>query len=118
MEKISSNPTANEGGGLSRSVPRWVHDENLPPNAVPGARLFARADCTMCHTYDGSGSSGLDAPDLTAIGSRRRGIEFQIAHLKCPSCVVPGSAMPPSASLGRKRLRQLAIFLEASKGTR
>ena len=29
----------------------------------------------------------------------------------------PGSPMPPFASLGTDRLRQLAIFLEASKGT-
>ena len=115
---LSSNPKANEGGGLSRSVPRWVHDENLPPNAVPGAKLFVSAGCTNCHTYDGSGSSGLDAPDLTAIGSRGLGIKFQVMHLKCPSCVVPGSEMPGFADYGRKRLRQLAIFLEASKGTR
>ena len=59
----------------------------------------------------------LGAPDLTAIGSRNLGIHFQIKHLKCPSCVNPGSPMPPFASLGDERLRQLAIFLEASKGT-
>ena len=41
---------------------------------------------------------------------------FQINHLKCPSCVNPGSPMPKFESLGEQRLRQLAIFLEASKG--
>ena len=46
------------------------------------------------------------------------GIRFQIAHLKCPSCANPGSPMPPFGSLGMKRLRELAIFLEASKGRR
>jgi hypothetical protein len=30
--------------------------------------------------------------------------------------VVPGSPMPKFESLGEDRLRQLAIFLEASKG--
>jgi hypothetical protein len=43
---------------------------------------------------------------------------FQIKHLNCPSCVNPGSPMSPFAALGRKRLHELAIFLEASKGIR
>jgi mono/diheme cytochrome c family protein len=97
-------------------VPHWVKSQNLPPAAIPGAKLFAVSGCTACHTYAGSGSSNLGAPDLTAIGSRNLGIQFQIDHLKCPSCVNPGSPMPKFASLGEKRLRQLAIFLEASKG--
>jgi len=97
-------------------VPNWVQQEKLPANAVPGAKLFAVAGCTACHTYLGTGSSNLGAPDLTAIGSRNLGIQFQINHLKCPSCVNPGSPMPKFESLGDKRLRQLAIFLEASKG--
>ncbi|HEY1564233.1 MAG TPA: c-type cytochrome [Gaiellaceae bacterium] len=97
-------------------VPRWVAQEHLPQAALPGAKLFATAGCTACHTYNGSGGSNLGAPDLTDIGSRNLGIQFQINHLKCPSCVNPGSPMPPFASLGDSRLRQLAVFLEASKG--
>ena len=97
-------------------VPNWVQQEKLPANAVPGAKLFAVAGCTACHTYLGTGSSNLGAPDLTQIGTRNLGIQFQINHLKCPSCVNPGSPMPKFESLGDKRLRQLAIFLEASKG--
>ena len=100
-----------------QDVPNWVKAENLPANALPGAHLFATAGCTACHTYNGSGGSNLGAPDLTDIGSRNLGIQFQIAHLKCPSCVNPGSPMPPFASLGDERLKQLAIFLEASKGS-
>ena len=90
---------------------------NLPPDAVPGAKLFAVAGCTACHTYNGAGGSNLGAPDLTAIGLRNLGIGFEIRHLRCPSCLNPGSPMPPFATLGTKRLQQLAIFLEASKGT-
>jgi menaquinol-cytochrome c reductase cytochrome b/c subunit len=100
-----------------QDVPRWIQQENLPPAAVPGAKLFATAGCTACHTYAGSGGSNLGAPDLTNIGSRNLGIQFQINHLKCPSCVNPGSPMPKFASLGETRLHQLAVFLEASKGT-
>jgi mono/diheme cytochrome c family protein len=99
-------------------VPRWVKVEKLPPAALPGAKLFAVAGCTACHTYAGAGSSNLGAPDLTSIGTRGLGIDFQIRHLQCPSCVNPGSAMPKFASLGDKRLHDLAVFLEASKGTR
>jgi menaquinol-cytochrome c reductase cytochrome b/c subunit len=98
------------------NVPTWVQQENLPPKAVPGAKLFATAGCTACHTYLGTGSSNLGAPDLTAIGQRNLGVDFQIRHLKCPSCVNPGSPMPKFESLGQKRLRQLAVFLEASQG--
>jgi cytochrome c553 len=97
-------------------VPHWVSAQNLPPEAVPGAKLFAVAGCTACHTYLGTGSSNLGAPDLTAIGSRNLGIDFQVRHLKCPSCVNPGSPMPKFESLGEKRLHDLAVFLEASKG--
>jgi mono/diheme cytochrome c family protein len=84
---------------------------------LPGAQLFATAGCTACHTYAGSGGSNLGAPDLTAIGSRNLTIQFQIAHLQCPSCVNPGSPMPPFKSLGVPRLHELAIFLNSSKGT-
>jgi menaquinol-cytochrome c reductase cytochrome b/c subunit len=97
-------------------VPSWIKAEKLPPAAQPGAKLFAVAGCTACHTYLGSGGSQLGAPDLTTIGTRHLGIDFQIRHLKCPSCVNPGSPMPKFASLGEKTLRQLAVFLEASKG--
>jgi quinol---cytochrome c reductase cytochrome c subunit, bacillus type len=97
-------------------VPHWVKAEKLPQKAVPGAKLFAVAGCTACHTYLGVGSSNLGAPDLTDIGTRNLGIDFQVRHLKCPSCVNPGSPMPKFASLGDKRLNQLAQFLEASKG--
>jgi menaquinol-cytochrome c reductase cytochrome b/c subunit len=100
-----------------QDVPHWVTVEHLPPDAVPGAKLFATAGCTACHTYAGAGGSNLGAPDLTNIGSRNLGIPFQIRHLQCPSCVNPGSPMPPFASLGVGRLTQLAKFLEASKGT-
>ncbi|HEU5214148.1 MAG TPA: c-type cytochrome [Gaiellaceae bacterium] len=103
---------------VGQNIPRWIEDEHLPAAAKPGARVFATAGCTACHTYDGAGGTNLGAPDLTAIGRRHRGIRFRIAQLKCPSCVNSGSPMPPFGSLGRKRLRELAIFLEASKGRR
>jgi menaquinol-cytochrome c reductase cytochrome b/c subunit len=101
---------------VQADIPSWIKSEHLPPDAVPGAHLFATAGCTACHTYNGAGGSNLGAPDLTAIGSRNLGIQFQINHLMCPSCVTPGSPMPPFKELGIARLTQLAKFLEASKG--
>ncbi len=45
------------------AVPGWVKKENLPANAVPGAKLFAQSGCLTCHTYLGTGSCNLGAPD-------------------------------------------------------
>jgi menaquinol-cytochrome c reductase cytochrome b/c subunit len=111
--------TANEAlaSEVILDVPRWIQQENLPPAAVPGAKLFATSGCTACHTYAGSGGSNLGAPDLTDIANRHLGIATQIKHLQNPSSVTPGSPMPSFASLGNTRLHQLAVFLEASKGT-
>lgn len=99
-------------------VPRWIHEEQLPPAAVDGAKIFAVAGCMSCHTYAASGTSALHAPDLTAIGARHLGVVFLTQQLRCPECVKPGSVMPRFESLGDKRLHDLAVFLEASKGLR
>jgi quinol---cytochrome c reductase cytochrome c subunit, bacillus type len=113
-------------------VPRWIEDGNLIENSkniegIPaeqgpvlvreGANLFAESGCLNCHTYDGSGGQNLGAPDLTDEGAKGRGIQFQIDHLKCPSCVNPGSPMPSFAGLTDAQLKSLAVFLESSKGT-
>jgi mono/diheme cytochrome c family protein len=97
-------------------VDDWTKKNNLPPAAIPGAKLFAQSGCLTCHTYLGSGSSNLGAPDLSDIGNKGLGIQTQIQHLKDPGSVTPGSPMPSFAALGDQNLRQLAIFLEASKG--
>ena len=101
-----------------RAVPLWVKKEELPQKAVPGAKLFATAGCLNCHRYLSAGSSELSAPNLTAEGLKGRGIKFQIAHLKCPSCVVKGSVMPQFLAFGKANLGKVAIFLEASQGVR
>jgi mono/diheme cytochrome c family protein len=117
---------------LKAQVPVWIKQENLeanaqqlqglPPGANPvklvsqGASVFSQAGCLTCHTYLGSGSSNLGAPDLTDEGSKNKGIAFQVNHLKCPACVNPGSPMPSFAALGNDNLLALAVFLESSKG--
>lgn len=105
---------------LTPEVAHWVAAERLPPAAVPGAKLYAAAGtgCMACHVYLDSGQSNLGAPAMTSEGLLHRGVEWQIKHLRCPTCLVPGSAMPKYESLGNAQLRYLAAFLEASKGER
>jgi len=103
---------------VKAAIPSWAQKQGFAGNkeALAGANLFAESGCTNCHTYLGTGSSNLGAPDLSNIGAQGKGIQFQIDHLKCPSCVNPGSPMPPFAALGEDNLHKLAVFLEASKG--
>ena len=101
--------TAKEalGSELIAHVPKWAATEGFTgnPQAIAGAKLFAVAGCLNCHTYIGAGGPNLGAPDLTAEGAKNKGIAFQIAHLKCPACVNPGSPMPSFAGLGDARLK-------------
>ena len=103
---------------VKAAVPGWAKKEGFQNDklALAGANIFAVSGCTTCHTYLGVGSSNLGAPNLSAEGSKHKGIAFQIAHLKCPSCVNKGSPMPVFAPLGQDNLNKLAHFLEASKG--
>jgi len=101
------------------SLPKeWAKKQGFEGNAdaLAGAVLFTQAGCTTCHTYLGTGSSNLGAPDLSEIGNKGLGIDRQIQHLKDPSSVTPGSPMPSFAQLGEANLHKLAVFLEASKG--
>jgi quinol-cytochrome oxidoreductase complex cytochrome b subunit len=111
----AKEPLASENLAL---VPKWAAIEGYTGNAqaIAGAKLFAVAGCMNCHTYNGAGASYPGAPVLTAEGAKNKGIAFQIKHLQNPSSVNPGSPMPSFAGLGDARLKQIATFLEASKG--
>jgi mono/diheme cytochrome c family protein len=114
--------TAKEalGAELLGLVPTWAQKEGFASNAtaVAGAKLFAQSACLNCHTYNNVGGSQFGAPNLTAEGSKHRGIQWQIAHLKCPPCKTPGSPMPSFAGFSNQQLTQIATFLEASKGVK
>ena len=85
--------------------------------AVPGAKLFAVAGCTVMPHVPRLRAPRTSARPTSPRSERENlGIPFQIRHLQCPSCVNPGSPMPKFDSLGLKRLTELAIFLESSKG--
>jgi menaquinol-cytochrome c reductase cytochrome b/c subunit len=112
--------TAKEalGSELKAKVPSWAKKQGFSnnPTAVAGANLFAVSGCLNCHTYLGTGGGFPGAPNLSDEGAKNKGIAFQVSHLKCPSCVNAGSPMPSFAGLGDARLKQLATFLESSKG--
>jgi len=112
--------TAKEalGSELIAKIPSWAKSQGFQnnPKALAGAKLFAVSGCLNCHTYLGVGGSFPGAPNLSAEGAKNKGIAFQIAHLKCPACVNPGSPMPSFQGLGEQNLLALANFLQASKG--
>ncbi len=99
-------------------VPEWADKQGFAGNAdaEEGATLFAQSGCLNCHVYLGAGGQNLGAPELTEEGAKGRGVQWQADHLKCPSCVTPGSPMPAFGGLGDDNLRKISVFLEASKG--
>ena len=100
-----------------QAVPTWATREGFAdnPEAVAGAKVFATSGCTACHTYLGTGSSNLGAPDLSAIGKSGQGPEFFSKYVADPS-KFGNNVMPKFASLGQVKLHQLGVFLSESKG--
>jgi menaquinol-cytochrome c reductase cytochrome b/c subunit len=111
--------TAKESLGteLLQSVPTWAQREGFANNqqALAGAKTFATAGCLNCHTYLGTGSSNLGAPDLSAIGNGGRGVQGFATYVTDPS-KFGNTVMPKFGALGDTKLKQLGEFLNASKG--
>lgn len=78
-----------------------------------GPALFRGNNCLSCHKMGGSGGS--TGPDLSHEALRHASIDWQIRHLKNPSKVSPGSAMPAYSKLRPEELRALAAFLVTRK---
>jgi mono/diheme cytochrome c family protein len=102
-----------------QAVPTWAQRQGFAGNddAVEGAKVFASSGCTACHTYLGTGSSNLGAPDLSAIGKGGQPPSFFAGYVADPS-KFGNNVMPKFASLGQQKLNQLGEFLAASKGPR
>jgi cbb3-type cytochrome oxidase cytochrome c subunit len=100
-----------------QAVPTWAKRQGFAdnPDAVAGAKVFASSGCTACHTYLGTGSSNLGAPDLSSIGKNGQGPEFFSKYVADPS-KFGNNVMPKFASLGQVKLHQLGVFLSESKG--
>ena len=100
------------------AVDEWMQREQLPQNARPGAVFFAEVGCLNCHTYLGSGTPNLGAPELSAIGAEEgRDPEYFRRYVANPR-EFGNPNMPRYADQGQENLRNVAIFLEASKGER
>lgn len=99
------------------TVARWTRVAQLPPTAVPGAKIVVAVGCLSCHTYAGSGVRCPD-PDLTRQGLRKKTTAALVRRLRCPSCVHKGSVTPSFAALGDDNLRRVAAFLRASRGAK
>jgi menaquinol-cytochrome c reductase cytochrome b/c subunit len=101
-----------------QAVPSWAQREGFAnnPQAVAGAKLFAQSGCTSCHTYLGTGSSNLGAPDLSSIGKIGQGAPFFSSYVSDPS-KFGNTVMPKFGNLGSAQNgRNIGIFLAASKG--
>ena len=111
--------TAKEalGSELRENVPEWAEVQGFAddPVAVAGAQIYAQVGCAQCHTYLGSGSSNLGAPDLSDVGASNRGPEFFATYVSNPA-QFGNTVMPPFAGLGEENLDKLGAFLDASKG--
>ena len=111
--------TAKEalGSELVEAVPEWAAAQGFADNeeAIAGAEIFAQVGCGQCHTYLGTGSSNLGAPDLSDIGASNLGAEHFAAYVANPA-QFGNMVMPPFAGLGEENLAKLGAFLEASKG--
>src|ERR671929_1549376 len=102
---------------VKAAVPSWAQREGFANNkeAVAGANAFASSGCTACHTYLGTGGGNLGAPDLSAEGTKGKGVQGLQSYIADPS-KFGNTVMPKFASLGDKTLHQIAVFLDASKG--
>jgi menaquinol-cytochrome c reductase cytochrome b/c subunit len=109
--------TAEEAlGGSETLINEWIERNDLPENARAGATVFAESGCQQCHVYVGAGSANLGAPDLTDIGAQQgKNAQYFARYIANPR-EFGNSVMPQYASLGEENLRNLGIFLEASKG--
>ena len=116
----SCNREQRDSETLPVSDSGWADEQGFAdnPQAVRGARIFARVGCLNCHTYLGDGTQNLGAPDLTAIGRENpRSPEQYAAYVSNPS-KFGNEVMPKFQDLGRRNLLALGAFLEASKGER
>jgi quinol---cytochrome c reductase cytochrome c subunit, bacillus type len=108
--------TAREslGSEAVAAVPIWSQKQGgFSSAAEEGAKIFAQVGCLQCHTYLGSGSSNVGAPDLSAIGQTRDKAFFK-RYVADPS-QFGNNVMPKFASLGDDNLDKLATFLAESK---
>jgi menaquinol-cytochrome c reductase cytochrome b/c subunit len=103
---------------VREAVPEWSQRQGFADNddAMAGAFIFAESGCTACHTYLGTGSANLGAPDLSDEGTKGRTRDYLANYIRDPSQF--GNTVMPKFGFTDEQLDQLAEFLLASKGPR
>jgi len=97
-------------------IDSWMARNNLPEEARPGAEIYNEAGCLQCHIYLGAGSSNLGAPELTDVGRGNQGVDYFQRYVANPR-QFNNTVMPIyGETFSDEQLRQVAIFLDASKG--
>jgi mono/diheme cytochrome c family protein len=96
-------------------VDEWVEVQGLSEEGREGAVLFAQSGCQSCHTYLGSGSANLGAPDLSDIGAGGQSADELAAYVARPD-QFGNTVMPRYESLGEENLQLLGTFLSESTG--
>jgi hypothetical protein len=100
------------------AVPEWAKKQGFENDdlAIKGATLFAQAGCENCHTYLGTGSSNVGAPDLSEIGADpSKDVAYFQRYVGNPA-QFGNQVMPPFLGLGEENLKAIGTFLSASKG--
>ena len=111
-------------GGSEPNEPRHPSHAALimaPSNTTPpspqlvamGERYYNQDGCIGCHSINGTG--GHAGPNLSHEGSNEPSIPWQIAHMKNPTKVNPGSTMPPFDGTPDAELNAIAAYVVSHK---
>jgi menaquinol-cytochrome c reductase cytochrome b/c subunit len=109
--------TAREslGSEAVAAVPNWAAQQGgFTDEETQGAEIFAQVGCLQCHTYLGSGSQNVGAPDLSAAGTSGRNADYYARYIADPT-QFGNNVMPRFANLGEENLQRVAAFLVKSK---
>jgi menaquinol-cytochrome c reductase cytochrome b/c subunit len=99
--------TAPEGGGKGPVL------SGLDAQAQSGYDIYVASPCKNCHVLKGFGIQNVGAPSLDNESAKKRGEEWQIAHLKDPQSKTQGSQMLAfKGQFTEKQFADLAYFLE------
>jgi len=80
---------------------------------LQGHVVYSKNGCANCHKINGSG--GASGPDLTHEGTKRPDVDWQVAHLKNPAKLKPGSFMPAYDKLSADDLNALSQYIVSNK---
>jgi len=107
----------------------WLKDQRqmgadpTTAQAIQGEQIFLSAQCAKCHTVRGTSAVGIDAPDLTHIGSRRyiasnvfpNNDAYLAAWAVHAQSLKPGALMPNLPNFNGRQLLDMVAYLRQLK---